>query len=877
MDYTKRIVANIGSENEKYLKIRLEQDVREIEILSLKLTQKNSYGIFNSDFGVIIGRVIANGGVGIPNAKISIFIPIDETDKNNENILAIYPYETPRDVNADGKRYNLLPRTSRKNYEGRYKPKQPFGSFPNKEEILVNDTYLDIYKKYYKYTTVTNDSGDYMLFGVPVGTQTVHMSVDITDIGDYSMSPIEMIQNLGYSPYLFSDDGSSIKSQKLLSDLPHIETQEISVNVIPYWGDTENFDIGITRQDFKIRAELISSIVIFGNIGTMGEPCVIGSPMKRSDRQNHSFYFLSDDAKQNIDIRTLRGSDNLKIRVFSYNSNISKEDIEYDLAYIGTTVDGYRENRKIDPTKDIYELDKSQFYANISNGQFLLVVSCNRDRIITDEYGNKISTTDNSIGVFSKFIGSILVEYEDTDNSVSITQDHGGNQYYGGDTPVNTRGILKIPQSDHGLKIYNKTDDSITDSDNPTIISNYLESEKWRKVAYEFEFGNYYSIAQFFPTKQLDGIGPTNNLANNDRIGDYTVHGFLFKTAGIDYLDEYVYKYDVLNQTNQSNTITTIDINDESIYPNTDLTITGNTTIGALNLYATTAETLMFKTDNLIYSEDLYDERIDLNGSGNTVGSYYRVISINLNAGTYNVNILCSATTATTLNVNGVNVNVDSTINVATCQITLASSGPCLIFGNDMTNISIYSIWFENTSTKIKNVFNYEFPYNKQYTREGYTESYFGAQWLNMTAILPQFSYAKDYQHKYRKYQVATLLLNEVEKDNFFLEFNKSNNQLIMGSAYRSVNILRADTFKTAFINVPKSMLITMQSLDRKVINGDDIGPESMNYFKYQTPNNSPTSTDYTTAYDEINKGPYIFKGFYNNDCVNLLYDLNIL
>ena len=58
-------------------------------------------------------------------------------------------------------------------------------SFPIKEEIVTNPIFLDVYKKYYKYTALTNNSGDYMIFGVPIGTQTVHMSVDITDIGEY--------------------------------------------------------------------------------------------------------------------------------------------------------------------------------------------------------------------------------------------------------------------------------------------------------------------------------------------------------------------------------------------------------------------------------------------------------------------------------------------------------------------------------------------------------------------------------------------------------------------------------------------------------------------------------------------------------------------
>ncbi len=190
MNKSKRIYADIDNPAEKNIKIKLEQDTNFVDILSLRISQKEAYQFFNADYGVLVGRVIANGGVGIPNAKVSIFIPITDEDKQNPEIYAAYPYENPRNKNLDNKRYNLLPRVAKENPDtGAYQPKQPFGSFPTKEEIITNETWLEVYEKYYKYSTVTNNAGDYMLFGVPTGVQTVHMSVDITDIGDYSMTP----------------------------------------------------------------------------------------------------------------------------------------------------------------------------------------------------------------------------------------------------------------------------------------------------------------------------------------------------------------------------------------------------------------------------------------------------------------------------------------------------------------------------------------------------------------------------------------------------------------------------------------------------------------------------------------------------------------
>ena len=59
---------------DKNIRIELNQDFDFLEILSLKISQEDLYQPFCANYGVVVGRVIANKGFGIPNAKISIFI-----------------------------------------------------------------------------------------------------------------------------------------------------------------------------------------------------------------------------------------------------------------------------------------------------------------------------------------------------------------------------------------------------------------------------------------------------------------------------------------------------------------------------------------------------------------------------------------------------------------------------------------------------------------------------------------------------------------------------------------------------------------------------------------------------------------------------------
>lgn len=245
---------------DKFVKVKIDQEFDFIEILSLKISQEDAYKKYCSDYGVIVGRVSINNGFGVPNAKVSVFIPIDDIDKNNPLIKGLYPYEILSDKNDEGIRYNLLPKDGDITNEC----STPIGSFPNKREILDNETMLSIYCKYYKFTTTTNYAGDYMIFGVPLGAHQVHVDADISDIGIVSQRPYDLISQgtpnkLFYSPTKF-------KEGKNLDKLIQVKTVNSGVNVNPFWGDSENCSIGISRLDFDLNYTVVPSAIFMGSI-----------------------------------------------------------------------------------------------------------------------------------------------------------------------------------------------------------------------------------------------------------------------------------------------------------------------------------------------------------------------------------------------------------------------------------------------------------------------------------------------------------------------------------------------------------------------------------------------------------------------------------
>ena len=244
--------------NDKVIRVKTEQDYDFLEILSLKIKQEDAYKLHTSNYGVIVGRVLANDAFGIPNAKVSVFIELDDEDIMNSEITNIYPYTSFQSVDSEGRRYNLLPDEST---DICY---QVVGTFPNKRLVLDNDTYLEVFDKYWKYTTVTNKSGDYMIFGVPKGGHQIHVDIDLSDIGILSQKPIDFIYK-GYNETQF-ENAQQFKNSNNLDNLTQLLSQNQSVHVYPFWGDTNLEEIAISRCDIQVQYKFEPTCIFFGAI-----------------------------------------------------------------------------------------------------------------------------------------------------------------------------------------------------------------------------------------------------------------------------------------------------------------------------------------------------------------------------------------------------------------------------------------------------------------------------------------------------------------------------------------------------------------------------------------------------------------------------------
>ena len=346
---------------DKSIKILIDQEFEYLEILSLKLLQSQIYTRQCSDYGVVVGRVSVNNGFGLPNAKVSVFIPLDSTDELDPVISDLYPYKTLSELNDDGYRYNLLP------YKQSHSGHVPTGTFFDRLDVLVDPTLIEVYDKYYKYTTVTNSSGDYMIFGVPVGSQTIVMDVDLSDIGEFSLSPQDLIRMGVATPTQVA--GTKFKASTNLRELPQLITINKTIQVEPLWGQPEICNLGITRTDFDLSGE--------SNIDIRPTAIFMGSIISSNDDE-----VLPRNCKPRLKSGSLCSLVAGSGEILAIRQTVFKD------------IQGK-------PILETVDLDEGSQVIN-EDGTWLVDVPMNLDYITTNEFGEQVISDDPKKGIPTK-------------------------------------------------------------------------------------------------------------------------------------------------------------------------------------------------------------------------------------------------------------------------------------------------------------------------------------------------------------------------------------------------------------------------------------------------------------------------------------------
>ncbi len=355
----------------KSINVQLDQEFEFLEILSLKIQQTDIYTRSCADYGVLVGRVTANNGFGVPNARVSIFIPIEQIDESNPLITSVYPYKSPNDKNEDGYRYNLLP------YTPSYSKHSATGTLPTKSDVLTGSTTVEIYDKYYRFTSRTNDSGDYMIMGAPLGAQTIVMDVDLSDIGEFSLTPQDLIR-MGLATEA-QVAGNKFRSSTDLNSLPQIISLTKNAEISPLWGDPEICDISINRLDFDLRDD--ANVDIQPTAVFMGS--MFSSPDKFRIRPGLRLFGQTfGGCKPKDNMGNLCGLTSGPGQILAIRQTIQQDE------------DG-------NPVLEVYELEQAGNVID-GDGTWLTELPMNLDYVVTNEFGERVLSNDSTIGIPTK-------------------------------------------------------------------------------------------------------------------------------------------------------------------------------------------------------------------------------------------------------------------------------------------------------------------------------------------------------------------------------------------------------------------------------------------------------------------------------------------
>lgn len=474
MGQSYRIKTELGVN--KTINLQLDQDFEFLEILSLKIQQTDVYSRSCADYGVLVGRITANGGLGLPNARVSVFIPITTIDESNPLISSIYPYKSPTDKNDDGYRYNLLP------YEKSYSKHASTGTLPSRSDVLTGSTAVEIFDKYYKFTAKTNESGDYMIMGVPLGNQTIVMDVDLSDIGEFSLTPQDLIR-MGLATEA-QVAGNKFRSSTDLISLPQIINIVKGVEISPLWGDPTTCQIAINRLDFDLRDE--------ANVDIQPTSVFMGSMFSSSDKYRIKSNCKPKDNMGNLCGLTTSPGQILAIRQTIYQDSEGNPTLEqYDLEQAGNVIDG--------------------------SGTWLVELPMNLDYFITNEFGEKILSNDPAIGIPTKAKYRFKVKWtQPNDLTLSSRRPYylvPNIKEYGWTTSTFDPTINGVPvtsqqkrqQSSYyfGLSWSGYTNGFIGQQK----IDKLTESIECGDTFYQFEFNKVYTVSSFIDQWKKGGTG----------------------------------------------------------------------------------------------------------------------------------------------------------------------------------------------------------------------------------------------------------------------------------------------------------------------------------------------------------------------------------
>jgi len=221
------------SVDDMYASVTLIKTYNSLNTLSVINSVEGETVFKESPTGVVFGKLEAiqkindeNGNkirIPLSNVPVAIFKATDE-----------FPDIASVDDSGNRITLNLKENSSKGQYfnEETYKFAQNF---------LTSTEQLKNVPDKYRYSALTNEKGEFIIYDVPTGTQTFMMEVDLLKQG---MTKDEIALN--FFPYPTTESPN-------VSTIPHLYFQQFAINVVPSWGD---FQSGYTQLNISAPLDL---------------------------------------------------------------------------------------------------------------------------------------------------------------------------------------------------------------------------------------------------------------------------------------------------------------------------------------------------------------------------------------------------------------------------------------------------------------------------------------------------------------------------------------------------------------------------------------------------------------------------------------------
>jgi hypothetical protein len=217
-----------------YIDLKIERSYNSLDTLKINNNLLNSFPEQNSPTGVVFGRLTAiqklkgefgdNIRIPLVNVPIGIFNSSDE-----------FPDVFSVDDNGNRLSLNIKEASDKIQYFNNY------SYFSDYNQYLQSADSFSAVPAQYKYVTLTNDNGEFVLYDIPVGQQTAIFEVDLFKQG---LTKDEIALN--FFPFPGTEDAN-------IDSTPSFVYKQFPVDVVPAWGLGQT---GYTSLDINTNLDL---------------------------------------------------------------------------------------------------------------------------------------------------------------------------------------------------------------------------------------------------------------------------------------------------------------------------------------------------------------------------------------------------------------------------------------------------------------------------------------------------------------------------------------------------------------------------------------------------------------------------------------------